>query len=620
MLTRHTISPFHTPACAAAPAEPPRSFFVAKRSLLDVSCATLLVVAATTSVFPPAAAAAEPAYVPGRLLIQHLAGLSDDEVDKALKPHGGKRVGKIDQINVHVVQLPPQANSKAEEAVAAALAKNKHFKFVERDQIVPLGGTTNDPSLASQWHLAKIGAPTAWDTTTGASIKVAIIDTGVDGSHPDLAQQLVPGWNFYDNNANSADVHGHGTAVAGAAAAAGNNGLGVASVAYGAKIMPLRVSYPDGSADWGTMAKALTWAADNGARVANLSYESVSGSSTINSAATYLKGKGGVTVVAAGNSGTNSDAVSYDDLVVVAATDSSDNRTSWSNYGSHIDVAAPGTSILTTTRGGGYGIWQGTSFSSPVVAGAVALMMAANPALSTSQIQSLLYSTAVDLGTAGKDIYYGAGRVNVAAASQAAAAATGGDTQSPTNVQITEPAGGTVSGLVAVNVNANDNVGVAKVVLLVNGTAYATDTTAPFGFSWDTTKSSSGTATLLAEAHDAAGNYTRSAPVTVNVSNTSSGSTTTADTSAPTAVIESPTSGAKVSGIVGIKASAKDNLGCDGITLSLDIDGKATVTTRGCRLNSSWNTRKAAVGEHTLSLTARDAAGNTTTTGIKVTK
>jgi thermitase len=109
----------------------------------------------------PPAAANQTQYVPGHLLIQQRAGLSEAEVDKALKAHGGKRIGKIDRINLHLVQLPAQANT---EAIAAALARNKHFKFVELDRIFAPAGTTNDPSLASQWHLAKIGAPTAWDS------------------------------------------------------------------------------------------------------------------------------------------------------------------------------------------------------------------------------------------------------------------------------------------------------------------------------------------------------------------------------------------------------------------------------------------------------------------------
>ena len=558
------------------------------------------------------AAAQQAGYVPGRLLIQQRAGLSEAEMDNALKPHGGKRVGKINGINVHVVQLPAGAST---EAVAATLARNKHFKFVELDRIVRPVGTTNDPSLASQWHLAKIGAPTAWDSSTGNNVIVAILDTGVDGTHPDLTAQMVPGWNAYDNNSNTADVYGHGTAVAGTAAAAGNNGVGVASVAYRSKIMPIRISDLSGYAYFSTMANGLTWAADHGAKVANISFENVPTSSSVDSAAQYLKSKGGVTVVAAGNSGTNTSVATTGNLVIVSATDSNDVIASWSSYGTQISICAPGVSILTTNNGGGYGYWSGTSFSSPVVAGSAALMMSINPALPPSQIQSLLYSTSVDLGAAGKDIYYGAGRVNAAAATQAAASAVATDTQSPT-VSISAPTGGTVSGLVTVDVAASDNVGVTRVDLAVNGQIYASDTTSPFGFSWDTTKTPNGAATLVAYAYDAAGNYAGSQSVSVTVSNGSA----TPDTTPPTVAITSPVSGAKVGNMVTITGTASDNLGTSGITQTLAIDGKVVATATGGSLSTNWNTRKVATGNHILTLTAKDAAGNSASNSITVVK
>ena len=615
MLTNHDASPVLTPACSpklAGSSLTPSRLFVGGQ----ITALLLGLIVTPTSAAPPAAAAQPPqyGYVPGRLLIQQRAGLSDSEVDKALKPHGGKRAGKIDGINVHVVQLPAQANT---EAAAAALARNHHFKFVELDRILPLAATANDPSLTNQWHLAKIAAPTAWSTATGSNVVIAILDTGVDGSHPDLVAQMVPGWNAYDNNSNTADVQGHGTAVAGTAAAAGNNGIGVASVAYQSRIMPIRISDINGYATGSTIASGLTWAANNGAKVANISFAGVPGNSTIDSAAQYFKGKGGVTVVAAGNDGANQTIASTGNMVVVSATDSSDVKTSWSNYGSHINIAAPGLNILTTMRGGGYGQWWGTSFSSPVVAGTVALMMAVNPSLPTSQVQSLLYSTAVDLGVTGKDIYYGAGRVDAASAAQAAAAATASDTQAPT-VAIAAPTGGTVSGLVAVDVAASDNVGVARVDLVVNGTTYATDTTSPYGFSLDTTKMANGTASLRAYAYDAAGNYTGSQAVSVTVSNTST--TTAADTTPPTVAFTPPTpvNGAKVSGVVSILGTASDNLGTAGITQTLFVDGKVMATVAGGSLSSSWNTRKAAAGNHILTLTAKDAAGNTSSTSITV--
>src|SRR6185437_15551298 len=182
-------------------------------------------------------------WAKGRILVAPTAGLTDSDFGSILQGHNGKSLGKLHGTNVHVVQLPTAADGH-EAIVAQALARNPHIKFAEVDRIVAPAGTANDPYFSSEWHLSKINAPFAWDAATGAGVIIAILDTGVDGTHPDLAAQMVPGWNFYDNNSNTSDVNGHGTAVAGAAAATTNNAIGVASVAGGAKIMPVRIADP----------------------------------------------------------------------------------------------------------------------------------------------------------------------------------------------------------------------------------------------------------------------------------------------------------------------------------------------------------------------------------------
>jgi len=555
-------------------------------------------------------------WAPGRLLVQPRPGLSDEEFDKILKVPGAKRIGRIPGINVHIVQLPPNASEKA---AAALLARNPHVKFAEPDMMVGPDGTANDPYYASEWHLSTIGAPTAWDTSTGAGITVAILDSGVDSSHPDLQGQLVAGWNFYDNNSNTADVTGHGTAVAGTVAAATNNGLGVSSIAPGAKIMPIRICDTSGIAYFSTVATALTWAADHGARVANISFSGMTGSSTVQSAAQYLKNKGGETVVSAGNTGANEGYANSTSLITVSATqNSTDAFSTWSSYGNNVDISAPGYYIYSTVKGGSYGGWWGTSFSSPVVAGTVALMMAANPAIAPGTLENLLFSTAQDLGTPGWDMYYGWGRVNTAAAVQAAKGGTTSDTSAPT-VSLSAPTGGaTVSGLVAVNVSASDNVGVTHVDLVVNGTKLASDTASPYAFSWDSTKVPDGSATLLAYAYDAAGNYSSSS-VSVNVSNTTTAKTlTTTDTTPPTTSITSPLAGAKVSGYVTVKGTATDNVKVVGTWLY--IDGKVVSSSTGGSVGYTWSTSSIAAGSHTIQITSKDAAGNVGSSSIQVTK
>jgi subtilisin family serine protease len=549
----------------------------------------------------------DPPSAPGRLLIAPRAGLPAAEFEKILKPHGGKSARRIPGTNVHVVELPPNVSEKA---VARMLAGHAHLKFVELDVKVQSQMMTDDPYFGSEWHLYQIQAPTAWDLSTGSGVTIAILDTGVDATHPDLASRLVPGWNFYDNNANTSDVHGHGTKVAGTAAAASNNAVGVSSVAGNAILMPIRVADATAYAYFSTMAQGITWAADHGARVANLSYDGAGGSSTVQSAAQYMKNKGGLVVTAAGNSGAQQTYAANDSILVVSATDGNDQLASWSSYGSFVDIAAPGVSILTTTVGGGYGSVSGTSFSSPITAGVVALIMAANPTLSAGQVQNVLLSTAVDIGPAGSDIYYGVGRVNAAAAVQAAVATVARDTSAPT-VSVTSPAAGTVvKGLVPIDVSATDNVSVSRVELAVNGTTYATDTSGPYGFSWDSTSVPDGNVTLTAYAYDGSGNYA-SRSVSVTVQNT-------ADTLGPKVAISNPIANAKVTGNVNIQANASDNTRVTSVKLY--IDGKLMTTSSSSSVSYKWNTKPVSSGQHTLQVDATDASGNVGTQQITVIK
>lgn len=575
-----------------------------------------LAVALGAAVLPAQSfAAGEAQWVPGRLLVQPRAGLPEAEFDKILKKQGGKQIGKIEGINVRVVQLPPQASEKAVEAL---LKRNKHLKNVERDMLVP-HDSTNDPYYGNAWHLPKIGAPTAWSTTVGSGVTIAVLDSGVNSAHPDLAGKLLPGWNFYDANSNTADVTGHGTKVAGTAAAASNNALGVASVAGGAMILPGRISDSSGYATFSKMAAAVTWAADNGARVANLSYSGARGSTTVQSAGQYLKNKGGLLIVSGGNAGVEETAAPSDALIAVSATTSSDVKASWSSYGSYIDVAAPGASIYTTTKGGGYGSVSGTSFASPATAGVVALMMAANPALSPDDVAKHLFATAVDLGTAGFDNYYGHGRIDAAAAVEAVKGSVAVDTAAPTASVVSPTGGSTVKGVVTVDIGATDNVGVSRVELLINGSKIASDTTAPYAFSWDSTNLVDGDAKITAQAYDAAGN-SASHSVTVTVANnetvteqpvTSGGEdpvVTDTDTTAPRATIGNPTDGSKVNGHVSVTASASDDVGVT--SLRLLIDGKVVATAKNSNLSYRWRAKDASVGTHTITVEAFDAANN----------
>jgi len=546
-------------------------------------------------------------YATGRVLVQPRPGLPLAELDKILAPHGGRRGQSIRQINVHVIELPPQANAVA---VAEALRRNRNLKFAEVDGVVTPGLYPNDPRYPNEWHLPKIGAPSAWDQARGSGVIIAILDSGVDTAHPDFQAQLVPGWNFYDNSNDIADVYGHGTAVAGIAGAAGNNAEGVASVGFAARIMPIRVTDASGSGYYSMIAGGLTFAADNGARVANVSFLGVSLSATVDSAAQYMRSKGGVVVVSGGNTGALRSDPPRQSLTAVAATDEADARASFSSWGDYIDVAAPGVGLWTTWKGGSYAGMSGTSASAPVVAGVYALMMSAKPGLAPATLDSILFSTAQDLGPTGADQEFGNGRVNAAAAVAKALQSTAGDSVPP-SVSITSPTGGSATGLVPVDVSASDDIGVARVELYANNALIASDTTAPFGFTLDSSKYA-GTVSLEARAYDAAGNTGTSNTVSVTVSN---------DKVAPTVSILSPSSGSSVSGTVTVSVSAMDDQKIAKVTLT--IDGKLVATSSSTSLKYSWSVPRPKGKQSsasTLTARAEDASGNAAQASVSVTR
>ncbi|HZI48082.1 MAG TPA: S8 family serine peptidase, partial [Pyrinomonadaceae bacterium] len=242
-------------------------------------------------------------FVPNRVLVKFRSDVGLDHARQIVAALGVRAADELPATEVLVLELPVQAD---ESAFAHALAQRPDVEFAELDRVFqPDDITPNDPAFASwQRDLQLIQAPAAWSTTTGKStVTIAILDTGVESTHPDLVAKIGSGWNIYNNNSNFSDVTGHGTAVAGTAAAATNNGMGVASVCWGCMLLPVRVSDASGYATSSAIASGLNWAADHGARVANISY-AISDSATVTSSAKYFQAKGGVVTSSAGNSGT----------------------------------------------------------------------------------------------------------------------------------------------------------------------------------------------------------------------------------------------------------------------------------------------------------------------------
>lgn len=552
------------------------------------------------------------AYVPGRLLVLPKAGLPEAAFSKILGENGGGKTSRIGKSGLRLVDVPPGLEAQ----MVDRLSRNPNIKFAERDQFVKPDFTPNDPYFGSEWHLPKTGVVGAWDIAKGDGVTIAILDSGVDGTHPDLASRMVPGWNFFDNNSNTVDVTGHGTKVAGTAAGLMSNSIGVAGVAGQAQVMPIRITDTAGNGTFAAAASALTYAADHGARVANMSYAGMMRSTGVASAAQYYRSKGGVLTISAGNTGTEvADIPALDTVIVLSATDQNDVKASWSSSGSYVDLSAPGASIYTTVAGGGYAAVSGTSFSAPLTAGVVALMMSAKPGLTPVQIEDLLFTTAFDLGASGKDKLYGYGRVDALAAVNGAitASAPAADTQPPAVVIINPLGAATLSGLAPVDVSASDNVGVARVELRANGVLVGTDIASPYAFSWDTRTVVNGMATLEASAYDAAGNLAKSAQVQINVANA-------LDTTPPTLLISNPQAGTKVKGLVEITVLASDDSGAATLSQKLYIDNVLVSQATGATLSYKWNTKKAATGARTIRAEAQDAAGNMAATTIQVVK
>jgi thermitase len=545
-------------------------------------------------------------FVRGRVLVKMRPEVSITRARRFMSKQGAFDVEEIANTGIHIIKLPAGAE---EMAFIQSLKSQPEVEFAELDYLIPPAEMTpNDPDYSSQWHLPMISSPAAWANTSGSSsVIIAILDTGVDASHPDLAPKTVPGWNFWDNNSNTSDVYGHGTAVAGTAAAASNNSLGVASVAWNCQIMPIRISSTNGSASLSAIANGLTWAADHGARVANISYN-VTNYSVVRSAAQYFQSKGGVVVVAAGNDKMYDSTPDNPYVLTVSATDGNDKLASFSNTGNNVDLAAPGVNIDTTNMGGGYGFWGGTSFSAPIVAGVAALVISASPGLSGSQIRDFIKQSSDDRGIAGWDPIFGSGRVNAARAVESALGSGGVDNTPPT-VSIISPAqGGTLSGMAIVNVAASDNKELTSIALSIDGINKATLTSAPYTFTWDTASASNGLHIITATAHDSADNQSSSA-VSVVVDNRM-------EAAPPQVAIVSPASGAIVSNSVAVLVNATS--GVPIVKVELYVDGALKAVSSNAPFANKWAAKKEAFGAHSLQCKAYDMEGRVALSSVVV--
>jgi len=382
------------------------------------------------STFYPSAAYAA---LTDRIIVKFHPTVSSQTRDDVVKQFQVSKKENLRLKDTVVLNIPKgQAN-----ALTKQFSKNPNVQYAEEDFVAKALDVPNDPDYSSQWGLQKIFAANAWATTHGsASTLIAITDTGIDASHPDLTNKIVARANFTTDP--DTDNNGHGSHVAGIAAADTNNSIGVAGTAYNTKLLSVKVLDSTGSGYYSWIANGITWAADNGAKVINLSLGGSASSQTLQNAVNYAVGKGVVIVAAAGNNGNSLPfyPASYSNVVSVAATDSNDHRASSSNYGSWVTIAAPGVSILSAYQGG-YAYLSGTSMATPFVSGVTGLIWSQHPTWTVTQVVNKLESSADKI--TGTGTYWKYGRLDACNAVDCTSVTT---TPTPTVIPTATPTSG----------------------------------------------------------------------------------------------------------------------------------------------------------------------------------
>ncbi len=327
--------------------------------------------------------------------------LSQTEID-ALEEKYDVTFSEDEQSNgIYVVSISPESDLPS--------LQNDLDAQVETDIPIKMFADTID------WGISRIGADKVWSSGSGSGIKVAVVDTGVQKDHPDLVSNLLVGYDFVNGDSDANDDNGHGTHVAGITSSSFNQ-AGVVGVGHSAKILPVKVLNAQGYGYLSDVAKGIYYAADNGARVINLSLGSPTDSLILKDAVNYAANKGVLVVAAAGNDGGApcSYPGAYTNAVCVVATDKNNLLASFSNIGG--ELAAPGVYNYSTYIGSTYKYLSGTSMATPHVSGAAALLMSICTTCSTSEIRTLLRESAIDLGEVGKDILFGYGLIDLTTA------------------------------------------------------------------------------------------------------------------------------------------------------------------------------------------------------------
>jgi subtilisin family serine protease len=477
------------------------------------------------------------------------------------------------------VDVPADQVSSATEVLRADPA----VKYVEVDHLAH--ASTVDPDFDSQWGITKTGVDNAWASVRGSGVTVAVVDTGVKPM-PDLAGRLLPGYDFVNGDSDPGDDSGHGTMTAGVIAAAGDNGIGIAGICWLCRILPVKVLDAGGSGSYSAIAEGIRYAADRGADIINLSLGGTSDSQLLRDAVTYAVGKGALVIAAAGNDGnaTPHFPAAIPAVLAVGASTAGDARYPWSNYGSWVDIAAPGCNPAQGTNGL-VSQFCGTSSATPVVAGIAALLAGTAPTPNPATIRAALTSSAVPL--AGNWVAAASGRIDADAALDALPFWV-------TGVR----SGAYVGDGVTVTPHVGAGAGITRVTAALDGVAVDTATAAPWTLGVDTSNLT-GTATITVTAY--AGGTQRSVATFPVI----------ADHARPVVAFRSPGRSALTRSIVSVTATASDDVALSRVQLlaGSKVLGTDTAAPYAFRWQSAPQN-----GAVTLTLRAYDRAGNATTT------
>ena len=468
----------------------------------------------------------------GHVLVRFKATPGQDVLNQLDTAFGAKVVGRIDKIGVTHLHAPPEAGL----ALLGHLRKRPDVEFAEFDSTVqailqpntsaPATFQPNDPYYSTmyfsshygnvdQWGPPAVSAPAAWEVTLGdPSIVIGIVDTGVDDSHPDLASKIVGEYSYVGS---IHDGFGHGTHVAGIAAAATNNVVGVAGMCPNCGILSVKVLNDQGSGYISDVASGVIYAASHGARVISLSLGGSGRSSTLQSALAYAVANNALPVCAMGNNGSNSNTPEpgyWHDCLSVIATDQNGAKASFSNYGIKADVAAPGVAILSTmptypvtlTTSYGYrtnyDALSGTSMATPMVSGIAGLVLSENPSLTPTQVAGIIMASSGNGVSWTSNLAFG-----VVNAYKAVSSAIHSDYVAPVPNLVSPIEGATVSGLVTFQAAPTDNTTVHHVDIVQNGTRFMQVLTgSTWTVSWPSTTVFNSSVSVSASAVDVFGN------------------------------------------------------------------------------------------------------------------